>query len=312
MTSDVLTQADPAAHRDVLVAAGWRPGRDAADNAVFAILKTVAVGMWELFPAAERALREFHGLRIPPSADGGLEVAATGCVVDPQEARYAGPPLYQLGRTLGTRLFPFGRTDTDAPMAVDEEGRLLTLGVGGAWLLGESTREGLLTLAEGRMPVRLRARERYWPLAAHPGDLAAAVRAALVAVYLLHHTGVYSARSLRLRATTLRGVGVLALDQDFPLPPGPLEAGAGPLTDAMEAVLTALGLRPQGCELALSVPAPPGTTGALATLECTVSVGGPAGRPTVTLSAGMAASIGRAAELIGAYERDLGAWAARS
>ncbi|MCZ0981692.1 SUKH-3 domain-containing protein [Streptomyces diastatochromogenes] len=68
---------------DPLAAAGWRAGRDAGDAAMLAVLTTVAVGQGRVFPAAERALREFHGLRIAPAPDGGREVAATGCVVDP-------------------------------------------------------------------------------------------------------------------------------------------------------------------------------------------------------------------------------------
>ncbi|MEU7295908.1 SUKH-3 domain-containing protein [Streptomyces exfoliatus] len=94
---------------------------------------------------------------------GGREVAATGCVLDLQEARYAGPPLRGLADLLGTRLFPVGRTEADAPMAVDEEGRLFSLGPGGAWLLGETVRDGLLALTEGLRPVRLRGREWQWP-----------------------------------------------------------------------------------------------------------------------------------------------------
>ncbi|RSS82330.1 SUKH-3 domain-containing protein [Streptomyces sp. WAC06614] len=307
MTADIVLSKPT----DALARAGWRPGRDAGDNAMLAILRTAAVGQWTLFPAAERAIREFHGLRIAPSPGGGREVAATGCLVDPQEARYAGPPLTRLGGALGVRLFPFGRTDYEAPLAVDEEGRLFTLGVGGAWLLGETAREGLIGLAEGVLPVRLRSRERLWPLAGMPADLAAAVRAALVAVYVLHRTGVFSARALRLRVTTLRGVGVLALDETYPLLPGRLDTSAEPLTRAMADGLAAAGLSPHGCELALGVPAPAGTTGPLATLECAITLGGPAGRPTLTLSAPMGASIGRAAGVLDACEQAFTSWAAR-
>ncbi|MCB5179667.1 SUKH-3 domain-containing protein [Streptomyces antimicrobicus] len=296
---------------DVLARAGWRPGRDAGDAAMLAILKTAALGQWTLFPAAEQAVREFHGLRIAPSPDGGRDVAATGCVVDPQEARYAGPPLQRLGNALGVRLFPFGRTDQEAPLGVDEEGRLFTLGVGGAWLLGGSAREGLIALAEGTRPVRLRPRERLWRLSDMPADLTAGVRAALVAVYVLHHTGVFSARALRLRVTTLRGVGVLALDETYALRPGRLDASAEPLARAMADELAAAGLSPHGCEIAVGVPAPSGTTGPLATLDCTITLNGPAGRPTLTLSAPMGASVGPTAKIFDACEAAFAAWAAQ-
>ncbi|MFE5908805.1 SUKH-3 domain-containing protein [Streptomyces wedmorensis] len=292
-----------------LARAGWHPGRDAGDAAMLAVLKTAGMGPWSLFPAAERAVREFHGLRPEPAAHGGREVAATGCVVDPQEARYAGPPLHRLADQLGTRLFPLGRTAADAPMAVDEEGRLFSLGTGGAWLHGETVRDGLLALTEGLRPVRLRGREWQWPLRAEPADLAAGVRAALVAVYVLHTHGVFDARTLRLRATTLRGIGVTVLDQDFPLRRGSLEDNAPSLVEAMEAELSALALTPASCELLLTVPAPPRTAAPTAGVDCAVTLGGPNGF-ALTLAAGPGASIGRPAAALDACVAAFDAWAA--
>ncbi|MEU4065548.1 SUKH-3 domain-containing protein [Streptomyces wedmorensis] len=292
-----------------LARAGWHPGRDAGDAAMLAVLKTAGMGPWPLFPAAERAVREFHGLRPEPAAHGGREVAATGCVVDPQEARYSGPPLHRLADQLGTRLFPLGRTAADAPMAVDEEGRLFSLGTGGAWLHGETVRDGLLALTEGLRPVRLRGREWRWPLRAEPADLAAGVRAALVAVYVLHTHGVFDARTLRLRATTLRGIGVTVLDQDFPLRRGSLEDNAPSLVEAMEAELSALALTPASCELLLTVPAPPRTTAPTAGVDCAVTLGGPNGF-ALTLAAGPGASIGRPAATLDACAAAFDAWAA--
>lgn len=296
---------------DVLTKAGWRQGRDAGDAAMLAILTTVTVSGGSVFPAAERAVREFHGLRVPPAPDGGREVAATGCVVDPREARFASPQLDRLAADLGVRLFPFGRTEADAPLAVDEEGRLLMLGTGGAWLLGATAREGLTALAEGIAPVRLRAPHWSFPLPGERGDsvdLAVAVRAALVAVYVLHSSGVYGARALRLRATTLRGIGVVAVDEDFPLGPGSLEAGTEPLIAAMTGRLDASGVRAGGCELTLTVPVPPGTEGPLATVECAVTVGSPAGGPVLTLSAGPAASLGPTAAVLADCAKAFAAW----
>ncbi|MFJ4909753.1 hypothetical protein ACIQCR_20655 [Streptomyces sp. NPDC093249] len=55
---------------------------------------------------------------------GVREVAAVGGAVDPRQARFDVPAPNRPGRSLGDRLFPLGRTDTDAPLAVDEEGRL--------------------------------------------------------------------------------------------------------------------------------------------------------------------------------------------
>ncbi|MER5706334.1 SUKH-3 domain-containing protein [Streptomyces sp. NPDC002122] len=296
---------------DVLTKAGWRQGRDAGDAAMLAILTTVTVGGGSVFPAAERAVREFHGLRVPPAPDGGREVAATGCVVDPREARFASPQLDRLGAELGVRLFPFGRTDTDAPLAVDEEGRLLMLGTGGPWLLGQTAGEGLTALAEGIAPARLRAPRRRFPLPGERGDaadLAAAVRAALVAVYVLHSTGVYGARAVRLRATTLRGIGVVAVDEVFPLGPGSLESSTEPLIAAMTGRLDASGARAGGCELTLTIPVPRGTEGPPATVECAVTVGNPTEGPALTLSAGLSASLGPTAAVLDACAEAFAAW----
>ncbi|MFF8381403.1 SUKH-3 domain-containing protein [Streptomyces sp. NPDC015661] len=292
-----------------LTRAGWRPGRDAGDAAMIAILKTAGLGPWPLFPAAERAVREFYGLRPEAATRGGREVAATGCVVDPQEARYSGPPLHRLAELLGTRLFPLGRTDADAPMAVDEEGRLFSLGTGGAWLHGETVRDGLLALTEGLRPVRLRGREWQWPLRAAPADLAAGVRAALVAVYVLHTHGVFDARTIRLRATTLRGIGVTVLDQGFPLRTGSLEDNAPALVEVMDAALSALTRTAASCELSLSVPAPSRTPAPLAGLDCSVTIGGQAGF-VLTLATGPGASIGRPSTVVDASVAAFDAWAA--
>ncbi|MFD3571005.1 SUKH-3 domain-containing protein [Streptomyces sp. NPDC058667] len=288
--------------------AGPPEGRDAGDAAMLALLTTAGLGPWALFPAAERAAREFHGLRLEPAAHGGREVAATGCVVDPREARYSGPSLHRLAGTLGTRLFPLGRTDADATLAVDEEGRLFSLDVGGAWLLGDSVRAGLTALTEGLRPVRLRARSWQWPLDATRADLAGGVRAALVAVYVLHTHEVFDARRLRLRATTLRGIGVTVLDEVFRLSPGRLEDSARPLVTAMESHLSALSQRAHSCELVLSVPPPAGTPAPLAELACEVTVGGSAGF-ALSLSAGAGASVGSPAALVERCVAAFDAWA---
>ncbi|MFD8642021.1 SUKH-3 domain-containing protein [Streptomyces zaomyceticus] len=291
----------------VLTEAGWRPGRDAGDAAMLAVLIAVTVGA-ELFPAAERAVREFHGLHVRPAAGGGAEVAAIGSVVDPREARLDVPSLNRLAHSLGVRLFPLGRTDTDAPLVVDEHGRLLMLGPGGPWLLGDTVHDGLSALATGIAPVRLRAPRWRFPLPGGPADLDAAVRAALVAVFALHSTGVFSARGVHLRATTLRGVGVVAVDEEFPLIGGSLERNAEPLTEAMNGRLDAAGVRAGGCELVLTVPASAGTKGATATVECAVTVGGSAEGPALLLSAGLSASFDPAAKGLGACAQALADW----
>ncbi|MFD9412214.1 SUKH-3 domain-containing protein [Streptomyces sp. NPDC059989] len=222
--------------------------------------------------------------------------------------------FHRLGEDIGVRLFPLGRSDADAPIAVDELGRLFTVDHGGARLLGESVPEGLTALARGRMPVRLTARERSWTLGPlRSGELLTdAVRVALTGVYVLHQAGAYSAREVRLRATALRGIGEVALDRGFPLPAGSLEAAAVPLVRGMSEALAEAGVRAEGAELRFSVPAPPGTgTGPLAraAFGCVLTVGGSAALPTtpvLTLTAGPGASIGRPAEVFDGVAADFG------
>ncbi|MGH8917518.1 MAG: SUKH-3 domain-containing protein [Actinomycetes bacterium] len=294
-----------------LIAAGWQPGRNAGDAAMLAVLKTVPLGPWQLFPAAESALREFHGLRVPAFGPG-RDVAPTGCVVDPMVARHASRPFNGIAEVLGVRLFPFGRTDADAHLGVDELGRLFAVDHGGARLLGETVHDGLVALAEGSASIRLTARHRVWDLddrGLGAGDpIRAGARAVLLAVYVLHAHGAFSAREVRLRVTTLRGIGVLALDRLFPLRAGRLEDGADPLAADMAAAVEAAGLRPQGAELVFSVPAAPAPRG----LECAVTVGAAdAVGPRLRLTAGPGAAIGRAGEVFAACAEAFGRQARR-
>ncbi|MFJ4921131.1 SUKH-3 domain-containing protein [Streptomyces sp. NPDC088725] len=305
---------------DALAAAGWYDGRDVRDDALSAVLRTVALvepvadgATWVLFPAAERALREFHGLHLRP-AGPGHDVAATGCVVDPTEARHALRPLTLLGESTGSRLFPFGRTDTDALLAVDEEGRLFSIDHGGRWQLGDTVREGFATLTEGRAPHRIAARRWAWsaPPTEDGKSLANAVRTALVAVYVLHHRQVFSARDLRLTVTTLRGIGVEALDRTVPLPGGSLGEGAAPLAAKMKALIEAEGATTKGAELKVTVRAPQDTTAPLSSVSCAVRTGHSAKAPAMTelsLSAGAGASVSRVWAVVQACSEDLARYA---
>ncbi|MFE3680098.1 SUKH-3 domain-containing protein [Streptomyces griseus] len=303
-------------NHDALTAAGWHDGRDVRDDAMSAVLKTIAFvepvaggATWVLFPAAEQALRAFHGLRVSPVGPG-RSVAATGCVVDPTEARSALRPFMLLGESLGSRMFPFGRTDADALLAVDEQGRLFSIDHGGRWLLGRTVREGLTALSEGDAPHRIAARRWVWTAPSTPGEtpLLNAVRTALVAVYVLHHRRVYSARELRLTVTALRGIGVETLDRVIPLPGGLLEDAAAPLVATAMALIESEGTTELGSELKVSVGRPPHTAGPLSSVACSVRTGHYAATPTVmelSLSAGMGASVGRAGAAVRLCAEDL-------
>ncbi|MFJ5224441.1 SUKH-3 domain-containing protein [Streptomyces sp. NPDC088400] len=307
----------------VLTDAGWHEGRDAGNAAMLRILEAAAVSepliegaRWELFPAAERAVREFHGLSVRPRGPG-RDVAGTGCVVDPVEARHALRTFARLGETIGSRLFPFGRTDADGLLAVDEEGRLLGVDHGGGWLLGDSVAAGLVALAEGRQPRRIERRTWSWSFDGMGHDRAAAVgeavKAVMVAIYVLHNNGVFSARKVRLRVTTLRGVGALVFDRTYRLRGDSLGGSAEPLVEDMERAIAEQGVTTQGAELLFSLPVPRETRGPLTTVDCSVMLGSSptADMAVLTLAAGAGASIGRPAHALALCAAELGRYADR-
>ncbi|MFD7222703.1 SUKH-3 domain-containing protein [Streptomyces sp. NPDC059892] len=292
-----------SADGDALTAAGWFPGRDVRDAAMSAALETAAVAVpvaggspWTLFPAAMRALREFYGLNLRP-AGAGRDVAASGCCLEPCEARHAFRAFEALGETVGLRLFPLGRTDSHGLLGVDESGRLFCLDHGGRWLLDDTVREGLCALTEGYAPHRIAPRRWAWAAPhAYEEPLGNAVRTALVAVYVLHHRKVFSARELRLTITTLRGIGQETLDRLVALPRGSLQDSAVPLVARMRALMAAEGAIPQGAELKITVAAPEGTRSPGASVSCAVRVGHSATEPAeaeLSLSAGAGAVVGR-------------------
>lgn len=260
------------------------------------------VAGWELFDAAERALCEFHGLRVT-AAGPGRDCAATGAVVDPILARHAHRAFGELSRALGVRLFPFGRTDGDSLLAVDESGRLLAVDHGGWWLLGDSPEADLEALAHGHAPHRLEGRRWRWRLLrGGNGPVGDVLRAAMVAVYVLHHHGVHSARALRVLVTTLRGFGAVAFDGRFDLHPASLEENADLLTREVSEALEEAGVALYGAEIAVSVLPPPDTTMPLASVDCRVAVDGSASAAplSVTLEAGPGASVGAAGQAVSA------------
>lgn len=197
---------------------------------MLAILETVSTvaksgsGRWVLFPAAEQSIREFHGLAFRPTA-AGQQVAATGCTVDPRLGRYTHNTLAELGEALGVKLFPFGRTDSDALLAVDEPARLFSVDHSGSWFLGSSPAEGITALLQGQRPERVADEKREWLLQPLAGEdsIADAVKTAMVLVFILDHHSVLRTDTLRLRAQEKTGFGSAPLGLELSVRDGSLE-----------------------------------------------------------------------------------------
>lgn len=304
---------------DALTAAGWYEGRDAGEGALAGALTAAAVlaaatgarGS-SLFPAARRALREFHGLA-PVPGTAGTEVAATGCVIDPGTAVHAARSFAALAGELGEEVFPLGRTDAGGALGVSESGCLLCVDHGGRWVLGDSVADGLRALTTGRAPRRIVPRRWGWEApATHEDPLENAVRTVLAGVYVLHHRQLFGARSLGLAAASLRGIGAEVLSVPVPLPAGSLQDIAAPLTARVRESLDAAGVGVRGCAITLTASAPEGTPAPYSSVRCSVRFGHSAVAPAaaeLSLAAGAGTVHGRARGLVRACVRDLSRYA---
>ncbi|MEU5084304.1 SUKH-3 domain-containing protein [Streptomyces eurythermus] len=251
-----MTQHHRAAER-----IGWTAGRNVEQEAMQAALRLAAMaesyGMsLSLFPAAKAFLSEFYGLDHRP-VEPGREVASIGFSIDPEKARFQLIKLDHLSAGLRVALFPVGVTENDSVLAVGEEGQLLSFGLGGSWHMGDCALEGIENMITGLAPRRLREIAHAWDLksAAAVGPVVGAVQAALTAVYVLHHHGIYSARSVCLTLTTLRGSGVEIARRSIGIPNGLLDEALSPIVRDVEEILAAHA-DGVGCEVKLTVEVP--------------------------------------------------------
>ncbi|MGX7757775.1 SUKH-3 domain-containing protein [Streptomyces angustmyceticus] len=247
--------------RCVLDTAGWQPGRDTGNDGMLAILETVSTvarsgpGRWVVFPAAEQSVREFHGLTFRPTVPG-LQVAATGCTVDPRLGRYTHSTLAGLSKALGVKLFPFGRTDSEALLAVDEQARLFSVDHGGSWLLGVSPAEGITALLQGQRPERVAEEKREWllPPMAEEDTVADAVKTAMVLVFILDRHSVLRTDTLRLHVRETIGFGREPLELEYPLRDGAMEDVALRVITELRARLQVAGFEAVELDITLAAP----------------------------------------------------------
>jgi hypothetical protein len=251
-----VTQQHRAAER-----IGWTAGRNVEQDALRAVLRIAAVAesygvSFSLFPAARSFLSEFYGLDHRP-VEPGREVASSGFSIDPEKARFQLVRLSRLSAGLRVALFPVGVTENDSVLAVGVEGQLLSFGPGGSWHVGDSALEGIENLISGLAPRRLRESEHAWTVksTAAGSPVVGAVQAALTAVFVLHHHGVYSARSLCLTLTSLRGIGAEIAQRSIGIPRGSLDEALSPMVRDVEEVLAAHA-DGAGCEVKLAVEVP--------------------------------------------------------
>lgn len=150
-----------------LLAAGWYPGRQLAADTLAAIHREIAAhqsrygGTLRTSQAADQALTEFGGLAL--GGDWPGEVNPRPFALDPTLARYAVETLIDLGRAIGTPLYPLGVEGMDeAILAINPLGQVFAIDATGDWFLGDDPDAALETLITGRSPARV-ADDGQWP-----------------------------------------------------------------------------------------------------------------------------------------------------
>lgn len=138
-----MTDRFPAEVAEVLSEAGWSPGRRPDDQTAEAVRQVCdQVGRHgartEVFDAAVEALTEFCGLYV--IQDGpGRDLRRRPFALDPTRVTATTETLADLGRVLGTGLFPLGMEGNhDSVLAIDRSGRVFAIDHTGVWHLGDT------------------------------------------------------------------------------------------------------------------------------------------------------------------------------
>jgi hypothetical protein len=151
--SPVASDRFPPGVADVLLTSGWRPTW-ANEPRGLALAEQLAARGYVAFPAAQQALAAFPGLasgRKGPGESVWIQAFSIG----PEPMAHTIATLADLGRVIGSRLFPLGGEEGDSIVAIDEAARVFVLDQAGEWFLGQGIEEALATLILGRAAPRL-------------------------------------------------------------------------------------------------------------------------------------------------------------
>ena len=155
-----MTDRFPAEVTRVLSESGWSPGHRTDDQTAAAVRYVCdQVGRdgarTESFEAAVDALTEFGGLFVVQDGPG-RDLRLRPFALDPTRVAATTETLADLGRILGTSLFPLGMEgDHDSVLAIDRSGRVFAIDHTGTWFLGDTIDAALVTLIHGIEPPRL-------------------------------------------------------------------------------------------------------------------------------------------------------------
>jgi SUKH-3 immunity protein/YwqJ-like deaminase len=144
---------------EAMVDAGWRPRAGADALAAADVAQTAAVAglttRHQPSPAAERVLTAYRGL-VTKRSGPGEDAWIRRFTIRAFRAAHTADPLADLGRLIGTTLFPIGTENDDAILAVDPSGRVFALDQAGEWFVGPDIDAALTNLLLGRAASRIR------------------------------------------------------------------------------------------------------------------------------------------------------------
>ncbi|SRR5579872_3126799 len=133
---------------DVLIAAGWHPGRCMIDLVAAYAKALDRPSGFQIFPCAKAALEEFGGLKVDQSGPG-VDHGRNPFTIDPHVAVGEEELFDSWSQMLHTKLYPLGEAGPVAEfLAIDENGRVLLLSFD-ALLVGQTIEEALDHLIRG-------------------------------------------------------------------------------------------------------------------------------------------------------------------